>query len=192
MKHRIASIAAVVALAVGGAAACGGNGDASKTPPADSSTGTPLSRAPQTPSQQSPRELNTGQAVTVTTKDGPAEITLLAVDSTTTIGATKADAGRQYVVYSMQVKNLGTAGEWDTYWLETPRWSGSNGEADSPVFEVGLEDPKLIPYDPFSSTPAPRPGEHIKATEVLGVPNVSGTLQFEDGNGNTQFNIVIS
>jgi hypothetical protein len=190
MKHRIASIA--VALAIGGAAACGSNSDASKTPRTDSSTSTPPSRAPQTPSQQSPRELNTGQTVTVTTEDGPAEITLLAVDSTTTIGTKKADAGQQYVVYSMQVKNLGTAGEWDTYWLETPRWSGSNGEADSPVFEVGLEDPKLIPYNTFSSTPDPRPGEHIKATEVLGVPNVSGTLQFEDSNGNAQFNIVIS
>jgi hypothetical protein len=56
---------------------------------------------------------------------------------------------------------------------------------------VGPEDPKLIPYDTFSSTPHPRPGEHIKATEVLGVPNISGTLQFEDSNGNAQFNIVI-
>jgi hypothetical protein len=190
MKHRIASIAAVVALVIGGTAACGGNDNVSTTPPADSSTGTPPSSTPQTPSEQSPRELNTRQTVTVTTEDGPAEITLLAIGSTTTIGTAKADAGQQYVLYSMQVKNLGTAGEWDTYWLETPRWSGSNGEADSPVFEVGLEDPKLIPYDTFSSTPDPRPGEHIKATEVLGVPNVSGTLQFE--NGNAQFNIVIS
>ncbi|MET8165705.1 hypothetical protein ABZT34_15850 [Streptomyces sp. NPDC005329] len=192
MKHRISRIAAVTALVIGGTAACGGNDDASKTPSAASSTGMPSSSAPQTPSQQSPRELNTGQTVTVATEDGPAEITLLAIDSTTTIGTAKADAGQRYVIYSMQVKNLGTAGEWDTYWLETPRWSGSNGEAESPVFVVGPEDPKLIPYDPFSSTPRPRPGEHIKATEVLGVSNVSGTLQFEDSNGNAQFNIVIS
>jgi hypothetical protein len=54
----------------------------------------------------------------------------------------------------MQVKNLSTTGttEWDTYWLSNPRWSGANGEAE------------LIPYDPFTSTPDPRPGEHIKAS----------------------------
>ncbi|MFE8013400.1 hypothetical protein ACFU3O_11750 [Streptomyces antibioticus] len=191
MKRRTASIAAFVTLVAGGTAACGGNDGANEAPPTPSSTTTPPSNTSQTPSLQPPRELKTGQTITVSTEDGPAEVTLLAVANTTAIGRAKADAGQQYVVYSMQVKNVGTTGEWDTYWLETPRWSGNNGEADSPVFVVGPEDPKMMPYDTFSSTPEPRPGEHIKATEVLGVPNVSGTLQFEDSNGNAQFNIVI-
>ncbi|KUO01690.1 hypothetical protein AQJ84_04470 [Streptomyces resistomycificus] len=147
---------------------------------------------PQTPSErEGSTELKKGQKVTVTTEDGPAEITLLAVDKTTAIGTSKADAGTQWVIYSMQVKYLGTSGEWGTYWLESPRWTGSNGEADSPVFVAGPTDPELIPYDPFSSTPEPRPGEHIKATEVLQVPDTSGTLQFEDDNGSAHFNIVI-
>ncbi|WP_405609059.1 hypothetical protein [Streptomyces sp. NBC_00076] len=198
MKHKTASIAVVAALAFGGGAAAFGGGGDDQVSPTPTLTGVegvspPTTSPPQTtsPPPQTPRELKAGQKITVTTEDGPAQITLLAVDNTTAIGDSKADAGQQYVVYSMQVKNLGTTGEWDTSWLESPRWSGSNGEAISPVFEVGPEDPKLVPYDPFSSTPAPRPGEHIKATEVLGVPNVSGTLQFEDSNGNAQFNIII-
>ncbi|MDT9694731.1 hypothetical protein [Streptomyces sp. P17] len=192
--HKTASIAVVVALVLGGAAACGDGDTVSETsptspPPGITSPSTPQeATTPQSPSPQTPRELKMGQTISVTTEDGPAEITLLAVHNSTAIGDDKADAGQQYVVYSMQVKNLGT-NEWDTYWLSNPRWSGANGEADSPVFVVGPEDPKLIPYDPFTSTPAPRPGEHIKATEVLGVPNTPGTLQFEEGTA--QFNIII-
>ncbi|MFC8244016.1 hypothetical protein [Streptomyces chartreusis] len=195
--HKTATIAIVAALVLGGAAACGNGHSAGETSPTVTSPGitspsTPQeATTPQSPSPETPRELKQGQTISVTTEDGPAEITLLAVHNSTAIGDSKADAGQQYVVYSMQVKNLGTTGEWDTSWLESPRWSGSNGEADSPVFVVGVDDAKLIPYDPFSSTPEPRPGEHVKATEVLGVPNISGTLQFEDSPGNTQFNIII-
>ncbi|MFG3718272.1 hypothetical protein ACGF8D_10800 [Streptomyces massasporeus] len=195
--HKSASIAVVVALVLGGAAACGDGDSTSEIspispPPGITSPSTPQeATTPQSPSPETPRELKKGQTISVTTDDGPAEITLLAVHNSTVIGDEKADAGQQYVVYSMQVKNLGTTGEWDTYWLGSPRWSGSDGEADSPVFVVGPEDPKLIPYDPFTSTPEPRPGEHIRATQVLGVPNISGTLQFEDSPGNTQFNIII-
>ncbi|BCL23489.1 hypothetical protein ACPCBX_27110 [Streptomyces tuirus] len=194
--HKSASIAVVAALVFGGVAACGDSDSASEISPQTSPTSTPASTrqeaSPQSPSPQTPRELKKGQTISVTTEDGPAEITLLAVDNTTAIGDDKADAGQQYVVYSMRVKNLSTTGttEWDTYWLSNPRWSGANGEADSPVFVVGPEDPKLIPYDPFTSTPDPRPGEHINATEVLGVPNTPGTLQFED-DGTAQFNIII-
>ncbi|MFJ8464181.1 hypothetical protein [Streptomyces swartbergensis] len=196
--HKTATIAVVAALVLGGAAACGDGDSAGETSPTVTSPGitspsTPQeATTPQSPSPETPRELKQGQTISVTTEDGPAEITLLAVHNTTVIGDGKADPGQQYVVYSMQVKNLSKTGttEWDTSWLESPRWSGSNGEADSPVFVVGVEDPKLIPYDPFSSTPEPRPGEHVKATEVLGVPNISGTLQFED-NGTAHFNIVI-
>lgn len=186
MKLKAASIAVTTALFFGGAAACGDGGSPSETSP----TSTPPISTPQTPSPQAPRELKEGQTIKVTTEDGPAEITLLAVDNTTAIGDAKSDAGQQYIVYTMQVKNLGET-EWDTGWLESPRWSGTDGEAVNPVFVVGPEDLKLIPYRPFSSTPEPRPGENVKATEVLGVPDNSGTLQFEDSNGNAQFNIVI-
>jgi hypothetical protein len=143
------------------------------------------------PTPSKPRELKAGQTISVTTEDGPAEVPLLSVDASTAIGDAKADAGQQHVVYSMQVKSLGTTGEWDTSWLERPRWSGSNGEADSPVSVVGVEDPKPIPHAPFSSTPEPRPGEHVKATEAVGVPSISGTSQFEDDDGNAQFDIAI-
>ncbi|MFG3409939.1 hypothetical protein [Streptomyces sp. NPDC048142] len=187
MKLKAASIAVTTALFFGGAAACGDGGSPSETSP----TSTPPISTPQTPSpHKAPRELKEGQTIKVTTEDGPAEITLLAVDNTTAIGDAKSDAGQQYIVYTMKVKNLGET-EWDTGWLESPRWSGTDGEAVNPVFVVGPEDLKLIPYRPFSSTPEPRPGENVKATEVLGVPDNSGTLQFEDSNGNAQFNIVI-
>ncbi|PJE98143.1 hypothetical protein CUT44_08815 [Streptomyces carminius] len=135
--------------------------------------------------------MKAGQTVTATTEDGAAAITLLSVENTTAIGDAKADAGQQFVIYTMQVKNLGDT-VWDTYWLGSPRWSGADGEAVNPVFVAGPEDPDLIPYRPFSSTPEPRPGEHVKATQVLGVPNNPGTLQFEDSEGNTQFNIAIT
>lgn len=94
------------------------------------------------------------------------------------------------VIYSMQVKNLGTSGEWDTSAGE-PALGRQRREVDTPVFVAGPTDPELNPYDPFSSTPEPRPGEHIKATEVLQVPNISGTFQFEDNNGTVHFNIII-
>jgi len=198
MKHWTASIAVAIALVAGGAAACG-DSDSSENPTTTSPTPTgmegvsPPPSTPQTtsPPPQTPRELKAGQKITVTTDDGPAEITLLAVDNTTAIGDSKPDPGQQFVVYSMRVKNLGSTAEWDTYWLGSPRWSGSDGEADSPVFVAGPTDPELIPYDPFSSTPEPRPGEHINATQILQVPNVSGTLQFEDEPGNAQFDIVV-
>ncbi|WP_371524773.1 hypothetical protein OG302_00685 [Streptomyces sp. NBC_01283] len=137
-------------------------------------------------SHQALRELKPGKTITVTTEDGRAAIKLLAVAGTTSIGHVKADTGKQFVVYSMQVKNLGQT-EWDTSWLESPRWSGADGEAVSPVFVAGPTDAKLVPYRPFSSTPEPRSGEHIRATEILGVPNTFGTLQFEDGD--TEFNV---
>ncbi|MER6343697.1 hypothetical protein ACWC10_00065 [Streptomyces sp. NPDC001595] len=194
MKHWTASVAVVVALVAGGAAACGdGGNDAAPSPTLTGVEGvSPPPSTPQTTAPpQTPRELRAGQKITVTTEDGPAEITLLAVERTTAIGDSKPDPGQQFVVYSMQVKNLGTTGEWNTHWLESPRWSGSDGEADSPVFVAGPTDPELIPYDPFSSTPEPRPGEHIRATEVLQVPNISGTFQFEDEPGNAQFDIVV-
>ncbi|GGS37128.1 hypothetical protein [Streptomyces violaceus] len=197
MKHKTASIAVVAALALGGgAAACGGGGDdqVSPTPTLTGMEGvSPPTTPPQTtsPPPQTPRELKVGQKITATTEDGPAEITLLAVDNTTAIGDSKPDSGQQFVVYSMRVKNLGSTAEWDTYWLGSPRWSGSDGEADSPVFVAGPTDPELIPYDPFSSTPNPRPGEHINATQTLQVPNISGALQFEDEPGNAQFDIVV-
>ncbi|MFI6896121.1 hypothetical protein ACIBM4_18625 [Streptomyces sp. NPDC050256] len=195
MKYRIASLAAVAALVIGGATACGKAGD--ETPPTPTLTGAEgVVSAAASPSQTADEtdgssELKQGQKITVTTEDGPAEITLLAVHKTTSVGTTKPDAGTQWVIYSMQVKNLGTSGEWDTSWLESPRWVGSNGEADSPVFVAGPTDPQLIPYDPFSSTPEPRPGEHIKATEILQVPNVSGTLQFEYNSGTAHFDVII-
>ncbi|MBC9728820.1 hypothetical protein [Streptomyces sp. TRM68367] len=182
-----------------GATACGDDDEVAPTPTLTGVEGVsppPASPSPTPPPKPTPseaRELKAGQIITVTTEDGPAEITLLAVHNATAIGDAKADAGQQYVVYTMQVKNLSSTGttEWNTSWLESPRWSGTNREAVSPVFVIGPEDPKLIPYDPFSSTPEPRPGEHVKATEVLGVPNNSGTLQFEDDAGNAHFNIVI-
>ncbi|MFE1462551.1 hypothetical protein ACFW6M_15825 [Streptomyces nigra] len=195
--HKTATIAVVAALILGGAAACGDGDGASEASPTVTSPGitsptTPQeTTTPQSPSSETPRELKQGQTISVTTEDGPAELTLLAVHNSTAIGDSKADAGQQYVVYSMQVKNLGTTSEWDTYWLTNPRWAGSNGEADSPDSVIGPEDPKLIPYDPFTSTPEPRPGEHVRATEVLGVPNISGTLQFEYPPGKAQFNIII-
>ncbi|MGC4987299.1 hypothetical protein ACLQ18_43135 [Streptomyces sp. DT193] len=182
-------------LLVGGAAACGKANE--KTSPTPTLTGiegvvSPTASPPQTAGEtDGPSELKTGQKITVTTADGPAEITLLAVHKTTSVGTATPDAGTQWVIYSMQVKNLGTSGEWDTSWLESPRWAGSDGEVDTPVFVAGPTDPELIPYDPFSSTPEPRPGEHIKATEVLQVPNISGTFQFEDNNGTAHFNIII-
>ncbi|MET7616712.1 hypothetical protein [Streptomyces sp. NPDC005408] len=190
MKYKTACVAVVAMLVIGGVAACGDGGDSGSTPPKAPPSSTPQTPSPPTPTPSEPRELKVEQTISVTTEEGPAAITLLAVKNTTSIGDAKADAGQQYVVYTMQVKNLGQT-EWDTGWLESPRWSGTNGEAVNPVFVAGPVDPKLIPYDPFSSTPEPRPGEYVKATEVLGVPNTSGTLQFEDSNGNAQFNIVI-
>jgi hypothetical protein len=195
MQYRIASLAAVAVLVVGGATACGeADEETSPTPTLTGIEGvvSPTASPPQTAGETNvPSELKKGQKITVTTEDSPAEITLLAVQKTTSVGTAKPDPGTQRVIYSMQVKNLGTSGEWDTYWLESPRWAGSNGEADTPVFVAGPTDPRLIPYDPFSSTPKPRPGEHIKATEVLQVPNISGTLQFEDNNGTAHFNVII-
>ncbi|MFE0316583.1 MULTISPECIES: hypothetical protein [Streptomyces] len=193
MRHRTASLALAAVLLAGGVAACsdsdGNAGDAATETTVPTSPSTAQQEA--SPAEQGPQRLKAGETITVTTSDGPAEITLLAVDNRTAVGDVRAEAGKQYVIYSMQVKNLGTAGEWNTYWLESPRWSGSDGEADSPVFEVGLEDPQLIPHDPFSSTPEPRPGEHVRATVVLGVPNTPGTLQFEDDASSAQFDITI-
>ena len=195
MRFRIASLAAVAALIVGGATACG-EADEEALPQATltgmesvvPSTGSPPQTAGET---DGPSELKKGQKITVTTNEGAAEITLLAVHKATSVGSATPDAGTQWVIYSMRVENLGTSGEWDTYWLGSPRWVGSNGEADTPVFVAGPTDPELIPYDPFSSTPEPRPGEHIKATQVLQVPNLSGILQFEDDNGTAHFNILV-
>ncbi|WP_420031359.1 hypothetical protein ACN2WE_00050 [Streptomyces sp. cg28] len=200
MRYRTATLIAVAVLALGGTASCATSADQAEPTPAltgREGAATPLTTSrPQTTAQtDDPVELKTGQKITVRTEDGPAEITLLAVHRTTAVssesGTQTPDAGTQWVIYSMQVKNLGSTGEWNTSWLESPRWAGSNGEADSPVFVVGPSDPKLIPYDAFSSTPEPRPGEHIKATEVLQVPKVSGTLQFESDNGTTNFSITI-
>ncbi|MFE7892281.1 hypothetical protein [Streptomyces sp. NPDC057412] len=192
MGHTTTGLALTAVLLIGGAAACsdgdeGGGTRAEATVPASPED---VSHE-ATPAEHTPRRLEEGQTITVTTDDGPAEVTLLAVDRRTAVGDTRADAGKQYVIYSMRVKNVGTTGEWDTSWLGSPRWSGSDGEADSPVFVVGPEDPRLIPFDPFSSTPEPRPGEHIRATEVLGVPHSSGTLQFEDASGSAQFDITV-
>jgi hypothetical protein len=195
MRCSIVSLAAVAIIVVGGATACG-EADQEASPQATltgmesvvPSTASPPQTAGET---DGPSELKKGQKITVTTEEGPAEITLLAVHKATSIGTATPDAGTQWVIYSMQVKNLGTSGEWDTYWLGSPRWVSSNGEADTPVFVAGPTDPELIPYDPFSSTPEPRPGEHIKATQVLQVPKLSGTLQFEDDNGAAYLNIII-
>ncbi|GGT54907.1 hypothetical protein GCM10010271_68340 [Streptomyces kurssanovii] len=185
MKHRTVSIAVVAALVFSGATACGNSEPSSNPSPQKAAPSSLL----QTPSTPTPRELKAGQTISVTSEDGPADITLLATARTTSIGTAKPDAGEQFLVYTMQVKNLSET-EWDTYWLGSPRWVGSNGEAVNPTFVAGPTDPELIPYSPFSSTPEPRPGEHVKATQVLQVPNTAGTLQFEDDSGNRQFSIV--
>ncbi|MEE4495354.1 hypothetical protein [Streptomyces sp. BE230] len=101
-----------------------------------------------------------------------------------------ADPGMTFICLEMKVKNTSSA-EFDTYPLTHARWTGKDGEAkniglftDGDCAGLGLAD------ESFVNEPAPRPGEFVRATTVLMVPdNQPGYLEFEDRQDFAMFKV---
>ncbi|MGW1182281.1 hypothetical protein ACWD7Y_13105 [Streptomyces drozdowiczii] len=92
-----------------------------------------------------------------------------------------ADPGTTFVCLEMKVKNTGSE-KFDTYPLTHARWTGKDGETKN-VDEVisgncaGLG----MAEESFLNEPDPRPGEFVRATTVLMVPDGQpGYLEFDD------------
>ncbi|MDP5316631.1 MULTISPECIES: hypothetical protein [Streptomyces] len=101
-----------------------------------------------------------------------------------------ADPGMTFVCLEMKVQNTGGA-EFDTSPLTHARWTGEDGETkniepftNSACAGLGVAD------ENFLNEPDPRPGEFVKATTVLMVPDDQpGYLEFEDGQEFAMFKV---
>ncbi|MDQ0828175.1 hypothetical protein QF032_000019 [Streptomyces achromogenes] len=193
MKRKIASIAVVAALAVGGVAACG-DGDSSN----HSTPKTPNSSTPRVPSPSIPR-LAIGQTLHISTSPaqmarpipaGAADVALLNLDVTMTYRSKdtrtvdKADPGEQFVIWTIKVTNTGPD-EFDLYPLTAAqRWT-SGGQVTAPGLFLGLDDD-------LGGKPDPRPGETVTGSSGAVVPEGSGVLEFSDRQGVPMFAVVVS
>lgn len=120
---------------------------------------------------------------------GSAEVTLAGLEAATSVtdpntGTVTADPGEQFVCLEFKIKNTGSS-ELDTYPFSQPDWLGEDGEVKSLAITVGVECENLgLNADDLSSVPDPQPGQFVRGTTVLSVPNTQpGRLEFSDRAG---------
>lgn len=177
-----------VTAAVGLLAGCGTAGDAAHVRSGRAHTSaTAVARTTAAPSDNHVRVLKKGKTLPVAISpdnllDIPAssaEVTLTdlkqadSLPSDAGLDPETADPGMTFVCLEMKVKNTSSA-EFDTYPLTLARWTGQDGEAknlsvftDGDCAGLGLAD------ESFVNEPDPRPGEFVRATTVLMVPDDS-------------------
>jgi hypothetical protein len=100
--------------------------------------------------------------------EGSADVTLTSVKTATSV--TDPDTGST---------------ELDTYPFSDPDWIGEDGEAMNLGIEIGIECEDLGQQaDSLVNAPDPQPGQFIRGTTLLSVPNTQpGRLEFSDRAG---------
>ncbi|WP_328980643.1 hypothetical protein [Streptomyces canus] len=118
---------------------------------------------------------------------GSADVTLVSFKAVATIPDPESaytatpEPGNQFVCLEFKVKNTGRT-EFDTYPLTTARWNGENGEAKDLGITLFADCESLGQHgQDFSSEAEPRPGQFVRGTTLLTVPNNQpGELEFSD------------
>ncbi|WUT00366.1 hypothetical protein OHA46_28435 [Streptomyces sp. NBC_00708] len=92
-----------------------------------------------------------------------------------------ADPGMTFVCLEMKVKNTSSE-DFDTYPLTHARWTGKDGETKNVDQTIGGDCAGLgMAEENFVNEPDPRPGEFVRATTILMVPDGQpGYLEFDD------------
>ncbi len=101
-----------------------------------------------------------------------------------------ADRGMTYVCLEFKVKNTSDE-EFDTSHLTKARWTGKDGETKNVNHEIGGSCGKLgLVEENLLTEPHPRPGEFVRGTTVLMVPDTQpGVLEFADTLGHPMFKV---
>jgi hypothetical protein len=121
------------------------------------------------------------------TKPGSADVTLVSYKAVATIPdpdsayTATPEPGNQFVCLEFKVRNTGKA-EFDTDPLTTARWNGENGETKNLGITLFADCESLGQHgQDFNSEAKPRPGQFVRGTTLLTVPNDQpGVLEFSD------------
>ncbi|MBT1093543.1 hypothetical protein [Streptomyces sp. Tu102] len=110
--------------------------------------------------------------------------TAISVADPDTGASVSADPGEQFVCLEFKIKNTGSA-ELDTYPFSQPNWAGEDGEVKNLEITIGIDCEDLGQRaDDLSSAPDPQPGQFVRGTTALSVPNTQpGRLEFSDRAG---------
>ncbi|WP_237330319.1 DUF4352 domain-containing protein [Streptomyces sp. BA2] len=105
----------------------------------------------------------------------------------------KADPGTTFVCLEFKVKNTSDE-EFDTSHLTQARWTGKGGQTTKVDQEIGGNCAKLgLVKENLLVEPHPRPGEFVRGTTVLMVPDTEpGVLEFADGMKHPMFKVETS
>ncbi|MFD4370865.1 hypothetical protein [Streptomyces sp. NPDC058486] len=101
-----------------------------------------------------------------------------------------AERGSTFVCLEFRVENVGDE-EFDTAFLSRARWTGEDGETTQVDPETGGNCAALgVVKENLLSEPDPRPGEFVRGTTVLEVPDDQpGVLEFSDRSENPLFTV---
>ncbi|MFC5212996.1 hypothetical protein [Streptomyces coerulescens] len=104
-----------------------------------------------------------------------------------------ADPQNTFVCLEFKVKNTSIE-EFDTAPLTRARWTGKDGETKQIDHEIGGDCAELgFVKENLLNEPDPRPGEFVRGTTVLMVPDTQpGALEFSDSVEHPMFKIETS
>lgn len=102
----------------------------------------------------------------------------------------RAGPGMTYLCLEFKVSNTSDA-KFDTSYLAKARWTGKDGEARNVSQVIGADCGELgLVKANFYTAPEPGPGEFVRATTVLMVPDAQpGFLEFADGEDHPMFKV---
>ncbi|WP_143060371.1 DUF4352 domain-containing protein [Streptomyces sp. TLI_105] len=121
---------------------------------------------------------------------GSADVTLVSVKTARTVSdpdtdsTATAEPGKQFVCLEFKIKNTGST-KLDTYPFSQADWIGADGEVQSAGSPLTIECEDLGQQgDLFTNLPNPGPGQFVRGTTLLLVPNTqSGRIEFSDREG---------
>ncbi|MFJ2089199.1 hypothetical protein ACIOEW_08005 [Streptomyces sp. NPDC087901] len=104
-----------------------------------------------------------------------------------------ADPGTTYICLEFKVKNTSNQ-TFKTTYLADARWTGKDGETENVDQAIGVDCAELgLEKKSFLDAPEPRPGEFVRATTVLMVPDDQpGVLEFDEALEHAMFKVETS